>query len=328
MISPRLSKVVSGTRLTTGLINSKIKRTEYAADLLQQYKLIAGNQMYIEPHYDGTRVSYLQPVGGGTTPTQPISPAFRLVGSYSKSGSTVGFVYDGTTYTDIVFPGATTTQCSDIYNGNIVGVRVISLQTRGFLYENGNYTSLESPVVGRTSQAEGIYSNLITGNFITGASVRGYLYNGSSYQEILPPGANNTFDPKIDQNTIVGRFTTSANTSNRGFITTTDLSSYTTFTVPGADTGDGRGTLLKGVHNDTIIGFYFTASGQTTSFFLTGGNRTDVNYPGSNETRFVGIYENFVVGQYDSGYFLYDGSTFTPIIPPTGVTNFQVIGIG
>jgi hypothetical protein len=73
MISPRLSKVVSGTRLTTGLINSMIKRTEYAADLLQQYKLIAGNQMYIEPHYDGTRVSYLQPVGGGTTPTQPIS---------------------------------------------------------------------------------------------------------------------------------------------------------------------------------------------------------------------------------------------------------------
>lgn len=73
MISPRLSKVVSGTRLTTDLLNSMIKRTEYAADLLQQYKLIAGNQMYIEPHYDGTRVSYLQPVGGGTTPTQPIS---------------------------------------------------------------------------------------------------------------------------------------------------------------------------------------------------------------------------------------------------------------
>jgi hypothetical protein len=69
MISPRLSKVVGGTRLTTDLINSMIKRTEYAADLLQQYKLIAGNQMYIEPHYDGTRVSYLQPVGGGATPT-------------------------------------------------------------------------------------------------------------------------------------------------------------------------------------------------------------------------------------------------------------------
>ena len=73
MISPRLSKVFGGTRLTTDLINSMIKRTEYAADLLQQYKLIAGNQMYIEPHYDGTRVSYLQPVGGGATPRQDLN---------------------------------------------------------------------------------------------------------------------------------------------------------------------------------------------------------------------------------------------------------------
>jgi hypothetical protein len=86
MISPRLSKVVSGTRLTTDLLNSMIKRTEYAADLLQQYKLIAGNQMYIEPHYDGTRVSYLQPVGGGTTPTQPITPPYRIVGTATVVG--------------------------------------------------------------------------------------------------------------------------------------------------------------------------------------------------------------------------------------------------
>ena len=78
MISPRLPKVVSGTRLTTDLLNSMIKRTEYAADLLQQYKLIAGNQMYIEPHYDGTRVSYLQPVGGGVTPTQPLTKTYSI----------------------------------------------------------------------------------------------------------------------------------------------------------------------------------------------------------------------------------------------------------
>jgi hypothetical protein len=329
MIRPRLSKVASGTRLTTDLVNDIINRTEYAADLLRQYKLVAGNGMYVEPHYDGTRVSYLQPVAGGATPKQPISPAYRIVGSYSKSGAFVGFVYDGTTYTDIVFPGATLTQCIDIYNGNIVGIRTLSGQFRGFLYADGNFTSLESPVVGRTSSATGIYENLITGTYITsGGFGGGYLYDGSSYQIILPPGANQTFDPKIDQNTIVGRFQTSGSTSNRGFITTTDLSSYITFTVPGASTGAGQGTLLTGIHNDTIIGFYFTASGKTTSFFLSGGNRTDVNYPGSSETRFVGIYENFVVGQYDSGYFLYDGSTFTPIIAPSGVANYQVFAIG
>ena len=72
MIRPRLSKVASGTRLTTDLVNDIINRTEYAADLLRQYKLTAGNEMYVEPHYDGTRVSYLQPVAGGATPRQSI----------------------------------------------------------------------------------------------------------------------------------------------------------------------------------------------------------------------------------------------------------------
>ena len=76
MIRPRLPKIASGTRLTTNLVNEIINRTEYAADLLRQYKLVAGNGMYVEPHYDGTRVSYLQPVGGGATPTQPTGIKF------------------------------------------------------------------------------------------------------------------------------------------------------------------------------------------------------------------------------------------------------------
>jgi len=29
---------------------------------------MAGNEMYVEPHYDGTRVSYFYPVKGGATP--------------------------------------------------------------------------------------------------------------------------------------------------------------------------------------------------------------------------------------------------------------------
>lgn len=73
MIRPRLPKLASGTRLTTNLVNDIINRTEYAADLLRQYKLIAGNGMYVEPHYDGTRVSYLQQVAGGASAKRPIN---------------------------------------------------------------------------------------------------------------------------------------------------------------------------------------------------------------------------------------------------------------
>jgi hypothetical protein len=71
MIRPRLSKVASGATLTTELVNGMINRTEYAADLLRQYKLTAGTDMYVEPHADGTRVSYYYPVSGGTTPRTP-----------------------------------------------------------------------------------------------------------------------------------------------------------------------------------------------------------------------------------------------------------------
>ena len=313
MIYPRLNRVRNGQRLSVELVNGLIKRTEYASDLLRQGKCVAGTDISVVQEYDGSIISS--------------TPPYQIVGSYAKSGLTVGFVYDGTTYTDIIFPGATTTQCIDIYNGNIVGIRVLSGQIRGFLYENGNFTSLESPNVGAISSARGIYSNLITGQYQFG-NQRGYLYNGLTYQIILPPGSNNTFEPRIDQNTIVGRFRTSANTGNRGFITTTDLSSYTTFTVASASNGPGEGTLLTGIHNGTIIGFYFNGTGFTTSFSLLGGNRTDFNYPGSNETRSIGIYENFIVGQFDSGFFLYDGSAFTNIIQPSGVAQFNVLGIG
>jgi len=68
MITPKIPLLKDGQILSVDVVNSIIKRTEYAGDLLKQYKLIAGTEMYVEPHYDGTRVSYLQPVGGGGTP--------------------------------------------------------------------------------------------------------------------------------------------------------------------------------------------------------------------------------------------------------------------
>jgi hypothetical protein len=88
--------VASGATLTTELVNGMINRTEYAADLLRQYKLTAGTDMYVEPHYDGTRVSYLQPVAGGATPTQStgiVGDRVMVVGTqyYFASGEAVTY---------------------------------------------------------------------------------------------------------------------------------------------------------------------------------------------------------------------------------------------
>jgi hypothetical protein len=68
MIAPKIPLVQDGQILSTNLVNSMIGRIEYAADLLRQYKLVAGDEMYVEPHFDGTRVSYFYPVAGGATP--------------------------------------------------------------------------------------------------------------------------------------------------------------------------------------------------------------------------------------------------------------------
>ena len=192
MISPRLSKVVSGTRLTTDLLNSMIKRTEYAADLLQQYKLIAGNQMYIEPHYDGTRVSYLQPVGGGITPNQPITSKSNIVGYVLAGGITKGYLYNGSTFTDIIYPGVTNTVAYGIDGSNIVGITTLGGITKGYLYNGSTFTDIIYPGSTNT-QAYGIDGSNIVGVNVIGSLVTSFLYNGSTFTDIIYPGATDIF---------------------------------------------------------------------------------------------------------------------------------------
>ena len=75
MIAPRIPLAQNGQILTANLVNHIIARTEYAARLLREYRCVAGTDMFVEPHYDGTRVSYLQPVGGGATPYKVFLPS-------------------------------------------------------------------------------------------------------------------------------------------------------------------------------------------------------------------------------------------------------------
>lgn len=58
MISvPRIPQVEPNQRLDFGLVNHIIKRTEYAAGLLRQYKCIAGDNIFIEQNLDRTRIN-------------------------------------------------------------------------------------------------------------------------------------------------------------------------------------------------------------------------------------------------------------------------------
>lgn len=99
MIAPKIPFVKNGQILTANLVNHIIARTEYASRLLREYRCVAGTNMFVEPHYDGTRISYDVAVGGGADgfgggagggaiPEPPLTPDQKnLIALVGKGGS-------------------------------------------------------------------------------------------------------------------------------------------------------------------------------------------------------------------------------------------------
>lgn len=180
MIRPKIPLVQNGQRLTSDLVNSMIHRTEYAADLLRQYRLTAGTEMYVEPHYDGTRVSYLQPVGGGQILPAP-STQYRIVGQSSNGP----FILDTfNNKIDFLLPkynpiGIQGNLISGTFQTNLFP---LPLENRGFFYDGITYTTFNNPLA-TSSSGDGTYGikirNSIICGYYQGASndIFGYFYN-------------------------------------------------------------------------------------------------------------------------------------------------------
>ena len=86
--------------MSVELVNGLIKRTEYAADLLRQYKCVAGTDISVVQEYDGTTISG--------------AAKFNIVGLTVIGGVIRGFLYNGLTFSDIFVPGSTQTQAYGI----------------------------------------------------------------------------------------------------------------------------------------------------------------------------------------------------------------------
>jgi len=176
MIAPKIPLVRDGQILSTGLVNSLIGRTEYAADLLRQYRLIAGDSISLEHQFDGTRVN-AELAGAG----------FNIVGLTSIGGIIKGFSYNGSTFTDIIYPGSSDTRANGIDGSNIVGTASIGGVVKGFLYNGSTFTDIIYP--GATStQPDGIDGSNIVGLIVIGGNIKGFLYNGSTFTDINYPG--------------------------------------------------------------------------------------------------------------------------------------------
>lgn len=309
MIRPRLPRVASGTRLTTNLVNGIINRTEYAADLLRQYKLVAGTEMYVEPHYDGTRVSYLQPVGGGATP-RPVQSSFqyKVVGIYDDNqNKRRGFLYDGTTFKDIFVPDSFAPFTSEVFATGISGSRIVGYSTtsfgtpKPFIFDGINYSQISIPGI-NPRNAYGIDGENIVGDYLQGGQTRGFLYDGSNFTDIFVPGSQYTTANAIDGNTIAGLAI--IGNDYRGFIF--DGSYYQTFgTYPGS-----AFIFVRGISGSNILGIAGFPSPQPPVYFIYDGSSfTNIDIPRQGNPWNI-KNQNFV-GRLEDGSgeaFFYDGS--------------------
>jgi hypothetical protein len=64
-IIPPIRPIRDGKILDTNLINHIINRTEYGAELLSRYKMVAGSNIFVEQAGNGLGVSYLTALAGG-----------------------------------------------------------------------------------------------------------------------------------------------------------------------------------------------------------------------------------------------------------------------
>lgn len=317
---PRIPEVQNGQMLSANILNHIIRRTEYAADLLGQYKLINGDNISIERQFDGTRIN-----------AELVEAAkFRIVGSATVAGVGRGFVYDGLTFTDIFVPGSAGTSANDIDGSNIVGSADFASGTpfrRGFLYNGSTFTDIvfpgiswDGPFIRGTMRAQGIDGSNITGTYQDNSfNVRGFLYNGSTYTNITA-SPNLTSLEKISGSNIVG---TNYGISPPGMFIY-DGATFTYFNYPGASNNQALG-----IDGSNIVGF--ANDGVIKGFLYDGTTFTDIIYPGATETFAAGIKGSNIVGTAVVGGvnrgFLYDGSTFTDIIYP-GASSTGASGIG
>jgi hypothetical protein len=231
-----------------------------------------------------------------------------IVGSYIDANGTHGFLYDGTTYSSLDMPGATSTTPLNINDyGIVVGAYTdASGNARGFSYDGSDYTSIDVPFPGVTlSQPWGINNNNeIVGRYFDGSGKHGFWSDGTNYTPIdVPfPGVTRTMASGTnDHGTVVGSY----RDDNGGWGYVYDGVTYTTIgrypgvtdTIPWDinDTG-----MMVGRHrfpDARNVGFLYDGTSFMTLEFpfpdVINSSYSDIN----NAGKIVGIYSD-PSGQY------------------------------
>src|SRR6266853_2608707 len=128
--------------------------------------------------------------GATLTAARGINDAAQIVGFFSNSTGTHGFLDIGGSFTLLDVPGATSTQARSINNaGQISGVFANSTGTHGFLYTGGSFAPFDVPGTSFTT-AFGINDAAqIVGFFNDSMGSHGFLDTRGSFAQLDVPGA-------------------------------------------------------------------------------------------------------------------------------------------
>jgi hypothetical protein len=218
-----------------------------------------------------------------------INPQGDIVGSYTDTTGTHGYLLRNGLFTTIDYPGATTTEAWGINpGGTIIGryTRAGVPGVRGFLLRRGNYTDIS------------IGNHLITLPTKIGAS-----------GEVV--GCFHETSPLADMYGYV----------QRG-------SDVTVFPLPTATAPTGSSAMHNGIipGGGMAVGLTFPAPGQARGYVLTGDTLTFLDFPGSSFTQAWDVNpRDTIVGQYaiagrTHGFFLDEDGYETIDVPGSTMT--------
>ncbi|HET9280332.1 MAG TPA: hypothetical protein VFR24_00020 [Candidatus Angelobacter sp.] len=203
-----------------------------------------------------------------------------IVGTFSPTFGSSGFLLFRGSFTHFSFPGATTTEteAEDINNvGQIVGDYFNSTGQHGFVVHNGAFHSISDPAAPSQTQALSINN---FGTIVGSAGVFGFRLSRGHFTTIRFPGSTHTVAAGInDFGVIVGTY---INNGDHGFMLKNGT--YTAINFPGAD-----GTSVSRINNEgDIVGTYHI-HGDLHGFSLDKGRFLTHDDPSGMTTIIIGV---------------------------------------
>jgi len=178
----------------------------------------------------------------------------RVAGWYvDASNRTRGFIYDGTTWSTVEYPGTGGygTYLTGIHESNVVGYYGNGSNNIGFVYDGTSFTVLDNPLGSNTSP-RGMSGDRIVGTSSNG----GFIYDGSVYSPFNYPGAYVTSPRDLEGALIVGNYYDSSYNMH-AFLH--DGNNWTTLQHP--DAYPMNSTYAHGVSGNKVVGTFYNSTG-------------------------------------------------------------------